>query len=352
MKPPQKLRLPLGAAMLAAGMLASALRAAAPPLPSLAPGDGLGLNLHSTYLAPGQLEMIAAAGFKWIRLDLFWDRTEKQKGTYDFTDYDHFLAALEKQKMRALFILDYGNPLYADPGEKWPYTHRAGTQPFRDAYSKWAAAVVSHFAGRGCIWEIWNEPNYKNFWQPAPNVAEYVALAKAAAASIHQAAPKEPLIGPACSQIKFDFLEACFQGGLLEDWSAVSVHPYRRTDPSTVAAEYDRLHELIAQYAPPGRTIPIISSEWGYSTAWPGFDDQKQAAYLVGEFSTNIANHVPLSIWYDWHDDGVSADDPEHRFGMVHHDYHPGGNPVYDPKPAYQAMKDFATQLQTEKPNP
>jgi hypothetical protein len=289
--------------------------------------------------------MITAAGFKWVRMDLEWARTEKEKGKYNFAEYDQFLAALDKQKLHALLVLDYGNPLYADPGEAWPYTHRAATDEFRFAYSAWAAAAVSHFAGRGCIWEIWNEPNYIHFWQPEPDADQYVALAKEAAYAIHKVAPNEPLIGPACSQMKFAFLEACFQGGLLEDWSAVSVHPYRKTDPSTVAADYQRLRALIAQYAPPGKTIPIISSEWGYSTAWPGFNDQKQAAYLVGEFTTNIANGIPLSIWYDWRDDGEADADPEFRFGMVHRDYHPGAHPGYDPKPAYKAMKAFAAQL-------
>ena len=316
----------------------------------LRPADGLGVNIHSTWIVPGELEMIKAAGFKWIRMDLTWSATEKQKGKYDFTAYDGLLAALDKEKLHALLVLDYGNPLYADPGDTQPFTSRAGTEEFREAFAKWAAAAVGHFAGRGCIWEIWNEPNYKTFWAPAPNVAEYVALAAAADAAIHQAAPGEPIIGPGSSTIAFDFIEACCQAGLLGDWAAVSVHPYRQSDPATAADEFRRLRALIAKYAPSSKTVPIISSEWGYSTSWKGFDEGKQAAYLRREFQTNIASGIPLSIWYDWRDDGDSPADPEHRFGLVRRQYFPGRDPVYDAKPAFQAMKDFAAHLAAGHP--
>ena len=316
-----------------------------PPLPPLTPATSLGVEIHFTHPKPRELKMITAAGFKWVRMDLFWDATEKVRGQYDFSAYDGLLAALDRHKMHALFILGYGNPLYADKGEPTPFTHRAGMGTFREAYAQWAAAAVKHFAGRGCIWEMWNEPNLNIFWQPSPNSDEYIALAKQAAAAIHAAAPGEPLIGPGSSRIDLDFLEACFQGGLLDDWSAVSIHPYRTTDPRTAIADYQKVRDLIARYAPKGRTIPIICSEWGYSTSPKGVDESTQAAYLPREFSTNIAAGIPLTICYDWHDDGATRADPEHRYGLVRHHYHPHRRLIYVPKPAYWAIKSFAAHL-------
>jgi hypothetical protein len=152
---------------------------------------------------------------------------------------------------------------------------------------------------------------------------------------------------PSLSGFDFSFLESCFKAGLLDDWAAVSVHPYRQSDPATATADYAQLRALISKYAPQGRTIPIVSGEWGYSTVWPGFDEAKQAAYLQKELWTNLSNGIPLSIWYDWRDDGENPRDPEHHFGLVHFQYRPGATPVYDPKPAYQAMKSFAAQLST-----
>jgi hypothetical protein len=54
---------------------------------------------------------------------------------------------------------------------------------------------------------------------------------------------------------------------------------------------------------------------------------------------------VPLSIWYDWHDDGNDPREPEHHFGTVAFDHRPGRTPVYDPKPAYFAARTLTSVL-------
>ena len=75
-------------------------------------------------------------------------------------------------------------------------------------------------------------------------------LALAVGRALRAAEPGETYIGPATSTIDFAFLEKCFQAGLLEYWSAVTVHPYRQEGPETAAAEYARLRQLIDRYAP------------------------------------------------------------------------------------------------------
>jgi len=300
---------------------------------------GLGVNIHFTDPQPGEIKMIADAGFRWVRMDFKWDMTEKERGRYDFTSYDRLIAALEQRKIRALFILDYGNPLY-DNGAP------PRTKPSQQAFARWATAAARHFAGHGVIWEIYNEPNIKIFWPPRPNVDEYVALALAVGRAFRAELPNEKLIGPATSGIDFPFLESCFKAGLLEYWSAVSVHPYRQSDPETAANDYCQLRKLIAAYRTArgervfaDEGIPIISSEWGYSSVWRGMDEQKQSALLAREILTNIADGIPISIWYDWRDDGLDASDPEHHFGLVHNAYHQERDQVYEPKAAYLAAK-------------
>jgi hypothetical protein len=169
--------------------------------------------------------------------------------------------------------------------------------------------------------------------------------------------PNEKLIGPATSGIDFPFLEACFKAGLLDYWSAVSVHPSRQTNPEGAANEYCRLRQLIDRYHPrvstqsvseassvstasgSDRVIPIVSGEWGFSSAWPRIDEAKQSALLARELLTNIANDIPISIWYDWRDDGTDPRDPEHHFGLVRNAYLSDHAQVYQPKLAYVAAK-------------
>lgn len=308
----------------------------APPITNTPITDGLGVNIHFTDPQPGEVKMIADAGFRWVRMDFKWDLTEQSAGVYDFAPYERLLAALAPHKIRTLFILDYNNRLY-DNGDS------PRTEAGRQAFARWAAAAAKHFQGRGILWEMYNEPNHV-FWRPKPNAGDYTRLALATGKAIRAAAPGETMIGPATAGIDFAFLETCFQAGLLEYWSAVSVHPYRQSDPETVASDYCRLRELIAAYAP-GKQIPIISGEWGYSSAWRGMNQEKQGERLARQWLINAANGINISIWYDWHDDGDDANEAEHNFGTVAYEYKAQaahGDPngmVYKPKPAYLAAK-------------
>jgi hypothetical protein len=320
-----------------------------PSLPAAGSLDGLGVNIHFTDPKPGELEMIAASGVKWVRMDMFWASIEKRKGVYNFSAYDPLVAALARLKLRAVFVLDYGNGLYVDPATKFPYDAPA----FREGYARWVVATVSHYAGKGYLWEIWNEPNGPSFWVPQASATDYAALAVTAGKALREAGlckdnhSGEAVIGPACSLIDLPFLETCFKAGALDYWCAVSVHPYRTLRPETVLGEYRSLRALISQYAP-GSTIPIVAGEWGYTTALSSgvpFTDAMQASYLVREMLTNIGNGVPLSIWYDWCDDGDDRTYDEDNYGLVRRPYKPGGSPVYDPKPAYFAMQTLTRQL-------
>jgi hypothetical protein len=306
-------------------------------------GDGFGVNIDFTDPRPGEIKMLSEAGVRWVRMDFVWEATEKEPGRYDFSSYDRLMTALEPYGIHALFILDYGNHLYDNSAPP-------RTEATRQAFARWAVAAAKHFKGRGALWEVYNEPNQTTFWPPKPNAQEYVELALAVGRAFHEAVPDEKLIGPATSEIDFDFLESCFKGGLLEYWSAVSIHPYRRSDPETAAEDYCRLREMIKNYAPfktgsgsdrdaTQKNIPIISSEWGYSSVWPGLNDEKQGQLLARAWLTNVANGISLSIWYDWRDDGLDPKEPEQHFGTVFNAYHERREPVYDPKPAYLAAR-------------
>jgi len=123
---------------------------AADPHPSLPqPGtiDGLGVNIHFTDPRPGEMEMLAAGGFRWVRMDLTWARTEREKGRYDFSAYDRLLNALRPHRIRAILILDYSNSLYEQD-------RSVTTEEGRQAYARWAAAAAEHFRGQGILWEI------------------------------------------------------------------------------------------------------------------------------------------------------------------------------------------------------
>src|SRR5258705_5678433 len=50
--------------------------------------EGFGVNIHFTDPRPGEIKMLSDAGFRWVRMDLKWDLTEKEPGRFDFSSYD------------------------------------------------------------------------------------------------------------------------------------------------------------------------------------------------------------------------------------------------------------------------
>ena len=299
----------------------------------------LGINIHFLEPAPGEVGALAASGARWVRMDFNWAAIERVPGEYDFSAYDRFMSTLDSSHLHPIFVFDYANPLY-DHGLS-PASDEA-----RQAFARWAAASASHFQGRGVLWEMYNEPDA--FWKPKPNTQDYIKLALATGEAFAESAPGEKLVGPASAVIDPPFLEACFRAGLLNYWSAVSIHPYRAaSSPETVADDLRQVRLMIRTYAPPGKTIPIIVSEWGYSSVWKGIDEHQQAEMLVREWLTDIANDVPLTIWYDWRD-GADRSDPEQHFGVIGFRKDSAATAPSDrfpPKPAYQAAKALTAIL-------
>lgn len=309
-------------------------RELAPPHPALTVRpipEGLGVNIHFYEGGAEDWRMMAEAGFGIVRMDISWAGAEKEAGKYDFSAYDALVSQLEARQMRLLFIIDYGNPICGD--DLAPHTDAC-----RELYAKFCGGLAAHFAGKGILWELWNEPNI-HFWTPQPNVDDYMAWCKAVVPAVRAADPNACIVGPATSRIDLDFLRGCFERGLLELVDGVSVHPYRdaKQGPETAVPEYLELGTLIEEFRPAGnnKVIPMLSGEWGYSSL--NLSEAEQGKYLVRQWLTNTAFGIPISIWYDWHDDGPDPNEKEHHFGTVTLDY--------QPKPAFTAMKTLVQQL-------
>ncbi len=316
------------------GGLISPSLADVPALPHPAIPGGFGVNIHFTG-EPRDLDLIAQGGFKFIRMDFGWAGVEKVKGVYDFekSGYDALTAGCTKRGIHMLYILDYSNKLYEED-------RSVRTEEGRKAFAAFAEAAAKRYAGKGILWEIWNEANIKQFWNPQPSVEDYCKLVEATAPRIRAADPGGQVLAGATSQIPMTWLEDCFKAGLLKWIDVLSVHPYRSKAPETVIGDYAKLRELIKQYAPAGKEIPVISGEWGYSNInWDKsrLTEQQQAEYLARMFLINLHQGIPVSIWYDWKNDGADPNEREHNFGTVARDL--------NPKAAYLALKVLSSTL-------
>jgi len=272
-------------------------------LPELVLPQGVGVNIHFTRGHHRDLDMMAAAGFRAVRMDFGWAGIERKKGEYDWSAYDELTTNLEKRGIQPYYILDYSNGLYEETVvTKNPITgkeHKDVASPQRPesvaAFARWAAAAARRYAGRRVIWEIWNEPNI-TFWKPKPEVRQYTALALATIKAIREADPNAIVVGPATSEVPVPFLEEFFKSGVLEHLDAVSVHPYRNYSkpPETAVDDYKKLRALIERYAPAAKkNMPILSGEWGYASHTKGVSLEMQANFIVRQQLANLSPGCP-----------------------------------------------------------
>jgi len=350
-----------------------------PKFPPLVIGNNFGVNVHGA--TEVDWDMIAAIGLKFVRIDLTWEITETTPGNYDFGAYDVMAKQLRARGLRPLFILNYSNPLYAKPvaiKQKVP-TIRKASAPAQPkavaAFARWAAHAVSRFHEYGAMFELWNEPDLDDFWPPQSDVQQYVSLASAACHAIREAVPGATIIGPAAakpptqSRPNTPFLSAVLGSEVLDCLDGVSVHPYSHIpNLKYTARDWDLLRSLIAQSQKKSearrskanrlvsadsekaadtrngfKQLPVpIRSETGLTTGGGTLlhrppDETAQALYLVRMLLLDFESGVPLSLWYDWRDDGDDATDPENRFGLIRRDR--------TPKPAYRALKTLLSSL-------
>ena len=142
---------------------------------------------------------LGACGVKWARVQSMWSRCETEKGKYDFSALDEIVDKLCAQGIRPWLSVSFGNTLYM----KHCYTKAAvGCVPLyygeecRQAWLAYARELAKRYKGKVTHWEIWNECNLPQFWQPrAPNARDYVELVKITGEAIKSQDPTAKIGG-------------------------------------------------------------------------------------------------------------------------------------------------------------
>jgi polysaccharide biosynthesis protein PslG len=276
----------------------------------------LGVNIH--FLQDDHaLDLAKDAGFSFVRTDLPWTKLEQHE-RYEFAPFDDLMRALETRGMGVLWILDYGHPEHGGQSPK--------SKEDIEAYSRYTAAVVSHFRGHNARFEIWNEPNEKQF---LANPAGYPKLLRTALESIRRYDPEAVVSTGGTSGFDLPFLSSMMESGSAQTASAVAVHPYRDSGPETFEPDLLLLRKLIERTL--GRNVPVWVTEWGYSSYGgdtngllrDGHNDaarMRQAVLTARECLTIWSLGLPVAVLYDLQDDGSNPFDREQNFGLLNQD--------------------------------
>jgi hypothetical protein len=299
-----------------------------------------GIGIHARHPTDADLSDMKAAGFRFVRTDLTWSRIEKARGVYDWQEADHRIAAMWARGLRPVLILDYSNPLYATGAltarSQWPAPRDSRGV---GAFTAWATAAASRYARYSPIWELWNEPDGDVFWPPNADPGQYLALAESSCAGIRSVDGRATIWAPALSSqhgrsaVDSSFLKTVLDSSLPSCLSAISVHPYTSWREIDSTPEYWNALRALAMRAP----RPFVSSESGISrVSGTRLTDATQASYLVRMLIYDHMVHLPVSIWYNWRNDGPDPTAFEDNYGLM--DFNDR------PKPAFMALAALIKQ--------
>lgn len=311
------------------------------------PGS-IGVSIHGT---PTDVEIAAMrnAGISVVRLDLAWHRVETSRENYDWSYYDRLIEAISAKQLRPLLILAYSNPVYApmaqvtkaDGGKALQRTAAPADEAARKAFARWATLAATRYAKFKPIWELWNEPDHDFFWPPKVSADDYIKLATQTCTAIRAADPAAAVIGPgAAKPARWNtptpaFLSDVVNSDLGRCVTAWSVHPYLNLSDADRTLEFwDFQRKLISDA--PRKDIDFVASEWGLSTFSNRISDDEQAAYLSKILALDDLAGIPLTVWYNWRDNGRDGTVAENRFGLNRLDG--------EPKPAFHALSTYHEQ--------
>jgi hypothetical protein len=321
------------------------------------------------------LQMVKAAGFRWIRQEFPWEDIEIH-GKGDFEDrrhephrsawekYDHIVDLAEKYDLGIIARLS--NPPAWSRAAGNDLGPLAPPDDYAD-YGDFVYAVVSRYKGRIQYYQIWNEPNIYPEWGERPVDPEaYTELLKVGYTRAKEADPDVVIIcGALASTIEVDyhphglndfiFLQRMYDAGAGDYFDILAMQGYglwsgptdRRMQPRVL--NFSRplyIRDIMVRNGDEHK--PIWLSEMNWNTVPEGFpagapygqvSEEQQARYVVEAYQriqeewdwVGVAN-----FWFFKRATDLEKDRPEYYFRMV--------EPDFTPLPVYESLVEYTNQ--------
>ncbi len=346
-----------------------------------------------------QLQMIAEAGFAWIRQQFEWAEIEVD-GRGQFTDsrndingdgepdtidawikFDRIVDLAETHGLQIQARLD--NPpswAHADPA----IGAFAPPDDYQD-FVNFAAAVAERYKGRIYTYQVWNEPNiYPEWGEQSVNPEAYTELLCRTYKALKAVDPEIVVINGAMAPTisltgrdlnDFIFLQRMYDAGAGDCFDIVSVQGYglnsgptdRRMRPTTVnIARNLYIRDLMVANGDSHKAIWISEAAWNSSPSYDevprnpdGSDPIIQRTAFGQVTPEQAAEYMPIAYqraqeewpwvgvvnyWFFTRASDAERGQASYYFRMVEPDYNPEREPPFTPLPIYDSMKAYITE--------
>ena len=325
-------------------------------------------------------DKVARIGIKKIRLQSGWQRTEKEKGVYDFAWLDDIVDNLIRRGMEPWLCLCYGNPLYTPLAEV--VFGAVGCPPINteeamNAWINYVKAVAEHYKGRVSFYEIWNEPDCPYSWKHVDgeekdmfrDAREYGAFSEATANAV-KSVDSDARVGINIAHLHdLSFLNnALAVGDLPHAIDSVTYHNYSTNDQRRVEF-IQAIRRLLDMYNP---ALTLVQGESGAQSRSDGhgamhhyaWNPEKQTKLLLRILLQDLYCDVEFTSYFSTMDmiealhgrvDNKASYLDFGYFGVISATFDEDGRATgnYTEKPSYYALSALCSLFEGDiKPAP
>jgi hypothetical protein len=226
---------------------------------------------------------------------LDWADANPAPGQYNFAPLNAFIAL--NQARGAEIIYTFGRtPQWAStqPNAPGPYGPGQCGPPNLAAWDQYVAAVVTSAAGRIHYWELWNEPNYAEFY--CGDIPTMVTLAQHAYGIIKSIDPAAKVLSPATSGSAGPaWLAAFLSGGGSSYVDIIAFHGYGTGVAENVNQIVSSFRTVMNADANPSMPMWDTEGSWGECTIG---DDSDRAAFVAKYYVLQWSLGVARVVWY------------------------------------------------------
>jgi Glycosyl hydrolases family 39 len=272
-----------------------------------------------------------------------WPSLEPEKGKWDFTRLDKYVAAADQHHVDVLLTLGL-TPAWASarPAEKSSYGPGNAAEP-KDIsdWRDYVQAVATRYKGRIHEYEIWNEPNLGNFY--TGSVGEMAELGRVAYQTLKQVDPTITVCSPsATGSGGVKWLDQYLKSGGGEYADVIGFHLYvNPSAPEEMLPLIQQVEQVMRNDGAGDK--PLWDTETGWAiqntlsvvqpASGKGFNSivlspDQASTYLARTYILSWASGVSRLYWYAW-DNGT--------MGLVEN----GGKILKAPARAYGELENW-----------
>jgi Glycosyl hydrolases family 39 len=269
-----------------------------------------------------------------------WPQLESERNRWTFSTLDNYVDAAEQHGVE--IILPLGpTPAWASsrPEEKSAYRPGNAAPPADlEDWREYVRAIGTRYKGRIHEYEIWNEPNLKEFY--SGSISEMLNMARIAYATLKEVDPSVVVCSPSATGTQgMPWLDMYLQAGGGKYADVIGYHFYVTPNPP------EKMLPLIQQVQALMQRRGVDKKPlWNTETGWAIENHQsvvelsggtnfnkivlpteQASAYLVRAFIVSWAAGVSRFYWYSWDNssmgltekDGVSVKQPGNAYGTL-----------------------------------